>query len=161
VGAPYWTCARTEPHREHVACDFLNRAGYRTYLPRIRTTTAANGRRVVRTPPLFCCYAFVRVELQWHAINRTIGVVSLVMTSGMPAKVPDAILDEIRSREENGVVALPEPPQLRPGDPVRVASGLFQGAGGLFSGMRSSDRVAVLLGVLGTVVLPVGDVEAG
>jgi transcriptional antiterminator RfaH len=115
----------------------------------------------VRTPPLFCCYAFVRVELQWHVINRTIGVVSLVMTSGMPAKIPDAILDELRSREAGGYVMLPEPPQLRPGDPIRVASGLFQGARGLFSGMRSSDRVAVLLGVLGTAVLPASDVEAG
>ena len=74
--------------------------------------------------------------------------------------VPDAVIAGIRARERNGYVVLDERPGLRPGDPVRVTTGILAGMAGLYSGMRGADRVAVLLGVLGTAVVPAGSVEA-
>jgi transcription antitermination factor NusG len=65
------------------------------------------------TPALFPNYLFVRIELQWHAVRRTIGVASLIMSGDEPAKVADAVIDGIRARERGGYVELDEKPRLR------------------------------------------------
>jgi hypothetical protein len=157
----YWAVARTEQNREAVAVNFLNRAGYATYLPRIREQRVSHGRRITITPPLFSAYAFVRIERGWWDARWCIGVAALIKGAGNePAKIADSMVDEIRSRERNGYVELPEPPRLKPGHPVKVVGGLFPGATGLYSGMRSADRVAVLLAVLACVTMPAADIEA-
>jgi transcriptional antiterminator RfaH len=153
---------RSEPSREATAVKFLELGGYACYCPRIREQRKTHGRRYVVTPALFPNYLFVRIELQWHAARWCVGVAGIVMSGDGPARVPDAVIDGLRARERGGVVQLPEPPGLRPGDPVKVVSGLLMGATGLFAGMRGSDRVAVLLTFLGTqraAVLPTTDVE--
>jgi hypothetical protein len=76
-----------------------------------------------------------------------------------PAKVADVIIDAIKARERGGLVELEEKPRLRPGDPVRVTTGFLTGVLGVYTGMRGADRVAVLLKLLGTLVLPASDVE--
>jgi hypothetical protein len=58
------------------------------------------------------------------------------------------------------LIRLPQPPQLRPGDPVRITGGVLCGLSGLYAGMRGPERVAVLLSALGKVELPEGDIEA-
>ena len=40
----------------------------------------------------------------------------MVMDGGTPARVPDRIIEEIRSRERGGLVELPKPPGLRRGE---------------------------------------------
>jgi transcriptional antiterminator RfaH len=160
MGAPYWAVVRSEPGREATAASFLTKSNFEIYLPRIREWRVNHGRRVATTPALFSNYLFCRIELQWHAVRWTVGVSGLVMNGGAPAKVPDSIIDELRGRERKGYVELPERPRLRPGDPIKVTTGLLMGASGLVSGMRGPDRVAVLLGFLGTAVLPVASVEA-
>jgi hypothetical protein len=56
------------------------------------------------------------------------------------------------------VVELPSRP-LRSGDSVRIVGGIFAGQLALYAGMRGPERVAVLLGVLGRVVLPIDAIE--
>lgn len=137
MAAPYWVVARSEPGREATAASFLGKSGYAVYLPRIREERRNHGRRVVVTPPLFPNYLFIRVELGWWKARWCVGVSALIMSAGdEPAKVADAVIAELKARERNGLVQLPEPPRLRPGQPVRVACGLFTGALGLFQGMR-------------------------
>jgi transcription antitermination factor NusG len=155
----HWIVARSEPQREAVAASFLGKAGYATYLPRIRETRVNHGRRIVTAPCLFPSYIFVRIELQWHSARWTIGVSGLIMSGDAPAPVADAIVDAIKVREQGGFVVLDEKRGLRPGDPIRVTGGLLIGATGLYSGMRGADRVAVLLTALGVAVLPTAAVE--
>jgi transcriptional antiterminator RfaH len=134
---------RSEPGREATAALFLTKAGYRIYLPRIREWRVHRGRRVARTPPLFSNYLFCHIELQWHVVRKTIGVSGIVMSGDGPAKVADAIIDELRSRERNGLVELPAVPQLKPGDSVRIATGQLQGLVGL---LRASSIEATARG---------------
>src|SRR5262249_11397299 len=51
------------------------------------------------------------------------GVVRLIMDGLLPARVPDAVIAEIRGRERNGLVELPKLRGLTPGTRVRVISG--------------------------------------
>jgi transcription antitermination factor NusG len=160
----YWAAARLEPRREQLALQCLALNGYTTYFPRILERRVSRGRKIEVRPPLFPGYCFVSIELQWHAARWCPSIVGLCMDGVRPAHVPDAIIAEIRGRERGGYVVLPRPPKplppFQPGAQVRVARGLLSGCLGIYNGMRGSERVEVLLAVLGKVMLAKGDVEA-
>jgi transcriptional antiterminator RfaH len=158
-----WACARLVPRREALALHCLALAGFATYLPRIKERHTIRGRRVDATAPLFPGYAFVAVELQWHDARWCPGVITLVMDGERPARVPDKVIGDIRSRERNGLVVLPPPRRMKPGGRIRITRGLFAGRPGLYLGQTSRERLLVLLSVLGAsrqVALPAADVEA-
>src|SRR5262245_46915511 len=146
----FWACARLERHHEHVALHCLGLNGYATYYPRLRQQRLSHGRKIEFRPALFPGYCFVAIELQWHAARWSVGVLSLIMDGSRPAKVADSIIDEIRARERNGLVELPQRDRLKPGDRVRVLQGPLQGHLGLYAGQRPHERVLVLLALLGS-----------
>ena len=154
---PFWSCAQIETHRERLALYTLGLAGYPTYLPRIQSK-----QRVVA---LFPGYAFIWVESQWRAARWSPGVLGLIMGGDVPAKVPDVVIAEIRSREgRDGLVKLPQPARLESGDRLRIVAGPFTGQLALYAGQVPRERVAVLLAVLGAqtrVELPKRDVVRG
>ena len=106
----YWAAAQLQPRREALAAHCLALAGFTVYTPRLREQRVLRGRRVEVSPPLFPGYAFVLIELQSHAARWTAGVIRLVMDGMAPARVPDAVIAEIRSREVAGLIELPAPP---------------------------------------------------
>ena len=146
----YWAAAQLQPQRERLALHFLAQAGFQTYAPRLREPRTVQGRKVVRTPLLFPAYAFVLIELQWHTARWAPGVARIVMDGMVPARVPDAVIDEIRSRERGGLIELPKPSVARLGDRVRVLTGPLAGHIGLYAGMKPRARVEVLLSLLGS-----------
>ena len=62
---------------------------------------------------------FVWIELQWHTARWAPGVFGLIMDGIMPARVPEAVITEIRKREVGGLIEL-ERKGIRRGDRVRV-----------------------------------------
>jgi transcription antitermination factor NusG len=123
----YWACAQLEANRERLAVHCLGLAGYPVYLPRIRAKCVSPKRKIfAQAPPLFPGYAFVLIELQWHAARWSPGVLRLVL-DGRPAKVHDKVIAELMGRERNGLVELPAPPPpgLRRGDRVLIKRGPF------------------------------------
>jgi transcriptional antiterminator RfaH len=139
----YWAVAYTESQREQTAKRFLEQAGFETYLPLVAVRK--------RTVPLFPAYLFVKIVDRWYSIGNTIGVVDLLLSGDMPAKVPDDVIPAIRRRERNGVVHLPKPKSsgLQLGDTVRIIRGSFADHYGLYDGQSGKDRVAVLLSLFG------------
>jgi transcriptional antiterminator RfaH len=91
--------------------------GYEVYLPRIRA-------QKLKPAALFPGYAFVLIELQWHAARWSPGVLRLVLDGDRPAKVPDQVIAELKGRERGGLVELPTPRSLCPGDRVRITGAL-------------------------------------
>ena len=83
------------------------------------------------------------------------------MDGQQPARVPDAVITEIRSRERTGFVELPK--RLAPGMRVRVVSGPLSEQIGMLAVLRPHERVLVLLQLLGgerPVELARGAIEA-
>ena len=156
----YWACAQIEANRERLALHCLGLHGYQTYLPHIRTKRVVPASRTIaRTTALFPGYAFVLIELQWHTARWAPGVIRLMLDGERPARVPEAVIAELKGRERNGgLVELPPPPTFRPGDRVQITRGVFAGQFGLYAGMRPHQRVAVLLAVLGRIELPKDDI---
>jgi transcriptional antiterminator RfaH len=140
----YWAACRLQSNRTALALHFLNLHGYEVYCPRLREPRVLRGRRVEVLPPLFPGYTFLRVVTGWWQARWAPGTCGLVMDG---AKVPDAVIAEIRSRERKG--AIEPPPKVRPGDRVRVLRGPFRNHLAIYAGMPGRERVAVLLRLLG------------
>src|SRR4051812_48412248 len=130
----FWCAARLVPRREAYASHCLDVAGFEVYLPRLREKRTVRGRKVEVRPPLFPGYIFIAIVLQWHAARWAPGVAHLIMDGIRPAQVPDRVIAEIRSRERKGLVELPRPPRLAPGDQIRVTAGPLADHLGLYVG---------------------------
>ena len=87
-----WTCAQLDERRERLALYCLSLGGFQTYVPRIRAPRRTS-------VALFPSYAFVLIDLQWHAVRWSPGVLKLIMAGEQPARVPDQVIEELRSRE--------------------------------------------------------------
>jgi transcriptional antiterminator RfaH len=154
----YWSVAQLEPRRDRLALYCLQLAGFTTYQPRLRELK----RERETVSALFPGYAFVLIALQWHAARWSPGITRLIMDGMRPARVPDNVIEAIRAREQNGIIELPRR-LIRPGDRVRRLAGPFQGHLAIYTGMTGSERVAVLLQILGgeqRVTLARRDIEA-
>jgi transcription antitermination factor NusG len=146
----YWACAQVEPRRERLASYCLGLAGYEIYQPLLREQRrGSHGRKIIATPPLFPGYLFVWVVRGWWDARWSPGVVRLVMDGMLPARVPDAVIGEIRGRERNGFVELLKPRGLTPGMRVKVLQGPLHDQIGLLAALRPHERVLVLLQLLG------------
>ena len=89
------------------------------------------------------------------ARSRYQGVSRLILAGDHPAEVGDHVVAELRSRERGGFIVLPKPLAQRRrasferGEQVRVRDGALHDLVGLVEDMRSHERVAVLLELLG------------
>ena len=119
--------ARHVSRRERLASHWLGLAGYEIYQPLLREQRhSRHGRRkIIVTPPLFPGYLFVWVVRGWWDARWSPGVVRLIMDGLLPARVPDAVIGEIRSRERGGFVELPKVHGLKPGS--RAGTGRDRG----------------------------------
>jgi transcriptional antiterminator RfaH len=124
----------------------------RLILPRIKSVRLVRGRKVEEVEPLFTNYLFLHVHAisSWYPIRSTPGVARLLMACGGPVHVRDTVIADLRSREIDGLVQLAKATDpFPPGTPVKVRQGPLAGLSGLVDGMRSRDRIAVLLTLLG------------
>ena len=93
----------------------LAQENFTVYAPKLRERRTIRGRREDSESLLFPGYAFVLVRLQWHRARWCHpGVVRLIMDGIGPAKVSDAVIEEIRGRERKGAIELPRR-LLKPG----------------------------------------------
>jgi transcriptional antiterminator RfaH len=151
-----WYVVQTHGHAEPKAFTHLARQGFTAYLPRYLKRRRHARRIETVTAPLFPRYLFVTVDImcqRWRSIHSTIGVARLVCNGDDPVPVADEVIETLRAREdEQGFVTLRQRPRFAVGEKVRVLDGVFADCLGLFDGMKDSDRVAVLLDLLGRKV---------
>jgi transcriptional antiterminator RfaH len=146
-GQSAWAVVNTQPHREPVALENLVRQGFLSYCPSVRRriTHARRTRDILR--PLFPGYLFVHVnsdQLQYRPILSTRGVRTLVRFGERPSFLEDEFIQELKSREVDGVIVRPLSP-YKVGQTVRVAGGPFDGLVATIIEMDEKDRLVVLM----------------
>jgi transcriptional antiterminator RfaH len=151
-----WYVVQTHTHAEAKALAHLARQGFTAYLPRYLKRRRHARRIETVAAPLFPRYLFVTVDMmcqRWRSIHSTIGVARLVCNGDDPVAVADNVIETLKAREDGqGFVTLLQRPRFALGEKVRVLDGVFAECLGLFDGMKDSDRVAVLLDLLGRKV---------
>jgi transcriptional antiterminator RfaH len=150
-----WHAVATRPREEAVVVRHLVRQGFEPWLPQFRMTRRHARRVEFAAAPLFPGYLFVALDAErqpWRSVNGTRGVRHLICQGDRPAIVPDAFIDELRSRRDaGGFVVLPQP-ELRPGDRVRFRGGPFAAQVATILRVGEGDRVWLLMELLGRPV---------
>jgi transcriptional antiterminator RfaH len=147
-----WCAAFTQPRSEATAVRHLNQQGFEVYLPVFRKRRSHARKIDVVRAPLFPGYIFVAVDVDrtpWRCIDSTVGVSYLVRNGSQPAVVPPAVIQSLRESEDGHGYVTVAPPQLSPGEQVRITGGPFDNLIGRFERMNDRERVVVLLELLG------------
>jgi len=144
-----WLVVRTKPNREKWAAENVARQGRIPYLPSISSIVTKGGRTLAVSRPLFTSYLFVQTDEQWKFLMNTYGVIGVVLNGDKPAILPDDVIQQLRSKEdEQGLVVLPKP-RFIPGQSVRITDGAFVNRQGIYYGQADKERQQVLLDILG------------
>jgi transcriptional antiterminator RfaH len=161
-GLPLWYVAQTQPNAENKALVNLQHQGFVTYLPRYLKRRRHARRVELVSAPLFPRYLFVQIDTaiqRWRSIYSTFGVSRLVGHSDTPTPVAEKVIAMLRSQEDAaGYIHFDHRPAFRVGDKIQVVGGAFADCFGLYEGMKDSDRVAILLDLLGRKVRVTVDV---
>ena len=159
-----WYVVQSQPNAEIKATLHLQRQCFDVYLPRYQKRRRHARRVEFVTAPLFPRYLFVSIDLtaqRWRSVFSTVGVSRLICTGETPTPVPDAVIAAIRAREDaSGLVNLGNRPLFAVGDKIRLLDGAFADCLGLYEGLKDSDRVAILLDLLGRKVRVMVDIDA-
>jgi transcriptional antiterminator RfaH len=159
-----WYVVQTQANAETKAAAHLARQGFATYLPRYLKRRRHARRVDVVTAALFPRYLFVQIDMtaqRWRSIHSTVGVSRLVCNGDFPSAIPDPAIASLKLREDvDGFVRLEKQPVFRTGDKIRVLDGVFADCLGLYEGLKDSDRVAILLDLLGRKVRVMVDEES-
>jgi len=147
-----WYLVYAKPKKEELARVNLERQGYPTYLPMMRTPRRRSGRRIIRVEPMFPRYLFIHLDTEtdnWAPIRSTLGVVNLVRFGMFPSPVPDDLIETLAARDNaEGVQDIPLN-TFEKGQTVRIEDGPFMGYQGIFLARTSEERVMILLDIVG------------
>lgn len=144
-----WYLVHTKPRQETKALVNLEQQGYACYLPLICVEKMRRGKAQVLSEPLFQRYLFIQLDCSeggrsWTPIRSTPGVSTLVEFGRRPAKVDDALLQQLRAHEQSHpITAL-----FNSGEMVRISDGPFAGLNAIYQCSDAEQRSLVLLEVL-------------
>lgn len=147
-----WFCLKAQPKREHIAAAGLRQISeVEVFSPRLRFRKFTTRGPIWFVESMFPGYLFARFD--YAALHRQIrlrpGVSGFVQFGERLALLPDALIDEIRSR--TGPDELVEVAQgLQPGQGVRINQGPFEGLEALVIRLITArDRVEILIECMG------------
>ena len=163
-----WYCVHTLPRAEATALANLRRQGFEAWLPRYRRARRHARRTDQVAAPLFPGYLFLALDpatTPWRAINGTFGCRYLICHGDRPAALPPGFVAGLRAEADiDGFLPARDPlARLMPGDAVRIIEGPLGDLVGRLQALSDSERVILLLDVLGRqvrVTLPRTAVDA-
>ena len=149
-GPVYWAVVNSQPHREPIALQNLERQQFQAYCPMIRRQRRRGrlAREVIR--PLFPSYLFVRLNPErdcWRPLLSTYGVRTLVRCGERPSLLDDGFIQSLKQREVDGVIMRPAS-TYHIGQQVRLAGGAVDGLVATIIEMDEKDRMTVLMDLL-------------
>ena len=139
-----WYLIKTKPRQEKKAKQNLENQGYRAFCPMVKI----NNRLVV----LFPGYLFVQLNEKtqnWSPINSTKGVSHFVKFGLNFAKVPNSVIEFIKTNQHITADKLNNLNKFKPGDKVQISDGAFQDYMAIFKCYKSDERVILLMNLLG------------
>ena len=154
----HWYALRSKPRKEEVVCKQVSDHGIEVFFPQLRVNPV--NPRARKYKPYFPGYLFVHLDLnneRAHNIQWMPFTTGLVTFGDEPATIPDNLIVAIQHRvieiaASGGEVFL----GLRPGDPVSIDYGPFQGYEAIFDcRVSGNERVRVLLTWLDSRRVPV------
>ena len=139
-----WYLIKTKPRQEKIAKQNLENQGYRAFCPMVKI----NNQLVV----LFPGYLFVQLNEKtqnWLPINSTKGVSHFVKFGLNFAKVPNSVIEFIKTNQHNTADKLNNLNKFKSGDKVQISDGAFKNYMAIFKCYKPDERVILLMNLLG------------
>lgn len=150
-----WYAVSAHPRQESRAEVNLRRQGYVAWLPKL-LRSRRHARRVDTVAyPLFPGYLFVQLQScsqSWRPINSTFGVRHIVTLGGRPAPVCLGVVEELQTLADDQGIVSPALHELKIGQSLRILTGPFSERVGTLMRLPDSERVMMLLSLLGREV---------
>ena len=145
-----WFLLKTKTRQEKRAMENLQRQHAECYCPEVFVEKIFRGKKSQVNEILFPGYLFVNFwnpESSIHSVNSTRGVQSFVSFGGAPARVPSALIRELKEKtkpSENLLISnLP-----KRGVKLKVTDGPFNGLSVVFFQPNGDERAEVLLNMM-------------
>lgn len=150
-----WIVAVTKPNSEALAAEHLERQGFIHYCPKYGNCIIRKGRLqpVLQIKPLFPRYLFVEYVAQWHRICGTRGISYVLMGTDKPQPVADRVIEDLKSREEDGLYVMVKEEPFSKGEKLLLRDGPLKDKFVIYEGMNGHDRVRVLASLFDRQVL--------
>lgn len=147
-----WFVVYTKPRQEAVAKENLERQNFEVYFPQLEIVKRHKGELIPFIGPFFPRYIFMRFDRErdnWGSVRSTRGVCGLVRFEGVPKAVPPKLIETLRQNENGDNLQQLAEKTWKPGDTIEIEQGPFAGYRCIFQAQKSSDRVFVLLDIVG------------
>jgi transcriptional antiterminator RfaH len=155
IAAPArWYVVHTQPFAEDRAIARLKTQGYHVFCPRLRKAVRHARKSTGKLVPLFPGYLFLRLDIahdRWRSVNGTRGVVRLLALGDAPQAVPCGVVEDLQSHTDVHDI-LDRTSSLNAGQSVRIMEGPFADFIGTLQRLDGTDRVQVLIDLLGRSV---------
>jgi transcription antitermination factor NusG len=141
-----WYAIYTRPRWEKKLADRLEEKRIEHYLPLVKTLKRWSDRKKWVQEPLFKSYLFVHVNVKeyQHAI-QTPGAVKYVSFEKKAVPIPPVQIEAIKTFIESGEELLPDSPEMKIGDRVRVTRGSLSGLEGTLVEFHNKHRVRIMI----------------
>ena len=139
-----WYLIKTKPQQEAIATQNLTNQNFNVFFPKAVINN--------KTTPLFPSYLFIELDdkiQNWTPIRSTRGVSNFVRFGLSFAKVPNQIINLIKTQQQQTIEKMINICSHHKGDYLEIQTGVFKGQQAIFQNYNSSDRVTVLLKLIG------------
>ena len=139
-----WYLIQTKPQQEAVATKNLSNQGFDIFHPKAMIKN--------KSVSLFPRYLFIHLDdknQNWTPIRSTPGVANFIRFGLNFAIVPNQIIKLIKIQQQQTIEKLINICSHQKGDSIEIKSGVFKGQQAIFQNYNSSDRIMVLLKLIG------------
>ena len=140
----HWYLVKTKSKQEDIAILNLENQNFHVYCPFVLIRN--------KNEVLFPGYIFIQLDKDtqnWSPIRSTKGVLYFVRFGLSYAKIPDNIIEFIKTNQLNTAEKLKNINKFKSGDKVQITDGVFKNCIAIFKSYKSDERVILLMNLLG------------
>ena len=140
----HWYLVKTKSKQEDNAILNLENQNFHVYCPHALISN--------KNVALFPGYIFIQLDKDtqnWSPIRSTKGVLYFVRFGLSYAKIPDNIIEFIKTNQLNTAEKLKNINKFKSGDKVQITDGVFKNCIAIFKSYKSDERVILLMNLLG------------
>lgn len=143
-----WYALHVKPHKERMVCEGLRARDMDVFYPALKKQPV--NPRARKEEPFYPGYIFIQLDLDEAGVNAlrwTEGTHGIVEFGGVPAAVPEIMIQELKVKLKNiDFSSNLNLGDIRAGDPVKIVKGPFDGYEAIFDTQLSgNDRIQVML----------------
>ena len=146
-----WCIAQIKPNSYRSAIQNLERQGFETFIPKMKTTKIQKKKFVDKNVYVFPGYIFVCFDphiITWTKINSTYGVSKILTYSNKPAEISSDLILELKNRYEINS-KLTQKEKLQKGDSIKFYTGPFTDLIAKVESVDEKNRIWILLEAMG------------